>query len=182
MEKNRRDPITGEWDDPLGDYADNPPANPIGASDTPADPIGDAGDGARSEPRTGHAKEKGNYSVGYGKPPKEYQFPKGKSPYPRGRKKGVKNEATILNELLQKTIRIRGVNGRPRTVTIREAILMRFGEKALKGDTKSAAFLFNRQNQHAANEPVQTEMDQDDRAIIDAFLKSVRQSDREPKE
>ena len=182
MEKNNRDPITGERDDPLGDCANDPPANPIGAGDTPAEPIGDAGDGARSDPRAGCADETGNDSVGYRRPPKKHRFPKGKSGNPVGRKKGVKNEATILNELLQKTIRIRGVDGRTRTVTIREAILMRFGEKALKGDIKSAAFLLNRQNQHASNESEQTEMDQDDHAIIDAYLESVGRSDGGPKE
>ena len=181
MEKSNRDPITGEWDDPLGDCANDPPANPIGAGDKPIEPIGHAGDGVRSDPRAGCADKTVNDSVGYRRPPKRHQFSKGKSGNPRGRKKGAKNEATILNELLEQTIRIR-VDGRIRTVTMRKAILMRFREEALKGDIKSAAFILNRQNQHAANEPERTEMDQDDRAIIDAFLNRVRQSDGEPKE
>lgn len=180
MEKNSRDPITGEWDDPLRGYADDPPVNPIGAGDKPIEPIGHASDGARSGPRAGCADETGNDSVGYRRPPKRHQFSTGKSGNPKGRKKGAKNEATILNELLEQTIRIR-VDGRIRTVTMRKAILMRFREEALKGDIKSAAFILNRQNQHASKEPEQTEMDQDDRAILEAYLKRETNSDRGPK-
>ncbi len=46
MEKNRRYPITGEWDNPLGDCANDLPANPIGAGDALANPIGER-DGAK---------------------------------------------------------------------------------------------------------------------------------------
>lgn len=173
MENNRRDPITGEWDDPLGDWANEAPADHSdsanfareAAADTPRDPGPDSED----------------ERVGYGRPPRKHMFKKGQSsPHPAGRPKGVKNEATIVKELLEEKIQIR-VGGRVRTVTKRKAILMRFRDEALKGDIKSAIFILNRKNQHASNDLEQTEIGQDDRAILDAFMKRTKHSEKGPK-
>src|SRR5688572_2882322 len=42
------------------------------------------------------ASRKQDYEVGFGKPPKEHQFRKGKSGNPNGRRKGSKNHAPRL--------------------------------------------------------------------------------------
>jgi hypothetical protein len=83
------------------------------------------------------------YAVGYGKPPSEHRFKPGQSGNPRGRPKGAKNTATLLRELLDRKIEVRTASS-VRKISVREAILTRFAEAALKGDTKSAGFLLQR--------------------------------------
>src|SRR4051812_25327434 len=81
--------------------------------------------------------------VGYGKPPKAYQLKPGQSGNPTGRPKGVKNEITIMRELLSQKITI-NVRGRPKRVTLLEVLHRRAIEGGLKGDLKSIAFTLNR--------------------------------------
>jgi len=72
-------------------------------------------------------------SVGYCRPPIAKQFKPGQSGNPRGRKKGVKNVASIFNEALYRPVKIRtpaGVKTLPRIKAIVEVIM----NKALAGD------------------------------------------------
>lgn len=115
--------------------------------------------------------------VGYGKPPRAYRFKPGQSGNPSGRPKGVKNEMTILRELLSQKITI-NERGRPKRITLLEALLRRALEAGLKGDLKSIAFTLNRfsgltDGQRPADEP-----NDDDKAVIDAFFaKLMKESD-----
>ena len=84
-----------------------------------------------------------SYRVGYGRPPKEHRFQPGQSGNRKGRPKGAKNTATLLREILDRKIEVR-TGSTVRKISVREAILTRFAEFALKGDTKSAAFLLQR--------------------------------------
>ena len=80
----------------------------------------------------------GNGSVGYCRPPVAKQFKPGQSGNPRGRKKGVKNVATIFNEALYRPVKIRttgGVKTLPRIKAIVEVIM----NKALAGDTAAVS-------------------------------------------
>ena len=76
----------------------------------------------------------GNGSVGYGRPPVAKQFKPGQSGNPRGRKKGVKNVATIFNDALYRPVKIR-IAGRVRTLPKIEAIVEVMLSKALAGDS-----------------------------------------------
>jgi Family of unknown function (DUF5681) len=101
--------------------------------------------------RRAHAPQKGgprsnpsaSYRVGYGKPPKQHQFQPGQSGNWKGRPKGAKNTSTLLREILDRKIEVR-TGATVRKVSVREAMLIRFAESALKGDTKSAHFLLQR--------------------------------------
>jgi hypothetical protein len=77
----------------------------------------------------------GEYEVGYRKPPVEHQFgPGGKKPFGSGRKKGVKNLRTHIDELLSEKVQVT-LGGETKTMTKRE-LLVRVGfEKAIKASS-----------------------------------------------
>ena len=110
--------------------------------------------------------------VGFCRPPRAHQYRPGQSGNPSGRPRGKKNEATILRELLYRKIPLHQA-GRTRKITVLEAILLRFTEDALKGNTKSAAFLLNRQSALSSGEPPPSDISDDDNKILEAFAQRV---------
>ena len=117
--------------------------------------------------------------VGYGKPPRANQFKPGKSGNPKGRPRGAKSEATILQDLLQHKIRL-SERGKTRKITLHEAILRRIAEDCLKGNTKSAAFLLNRYHAMTSNEPDESGLSDDEQTVLETYLKKL-QSNLDPK-
>jgi len=116
-----------------------------------------------------------SYSVGYGKPPKQHQFQPGQSGNRKGRPKGAKNTATIIDEILNRKIRVRTERG-VRKITVHEAMLTGFADRGLKGDTKTAAFLLDRKDRaEAAGDQANTDTTPDEREIIDAYLAAYLQ-------
>jgi hypothetical protein len=81
-----------------------------------------------------------NYEVGKGRPPLSTRWKPGQSGNPKGRPKGAKSLATLFNEVLNRKLTIQE-NGKTRTITGREGIVIRFFNAALKGDTKALAFI-----------------------------------------
>lgn len=88
---------------------------------------------------------KGDYEVGYGKPPKETRFKPGKSGNPAGRPKGAKNRQPALNEerlktiILEEAYRTITVNDgqRPVTVPMAQAIVRSLAVNAAKGNGRA---------------------------------------------
>src|ERR1035437_5871182 len=76
------------------------------------------------------------YDVGFGKPPSHGQFRKGVSGNPRGRPKGKRNLATVLERTLEEKVVI-NENGERKTVTKLEAALKQMVNKAAGGDLRS---------------------------------------------
>ncbi len=86
-------------------------------------------------------KNKKDYKVGFGKPPKSTQFKPGKSGNPRGRPKKIKNTYEILkNELDQEVILKEG--GKTIVLSKKQALLRHLVNKAVKGDTRAMFFVF----------------------------------------
>ena len=113
--------------------------------------------------------KRSDIDVGYRQPPREHQFKPGQSRNPKGRRKGAKNEATMLQEMLYRKIPIRE-GGRTRKITILEAILLRFTEDSLKGNTKSATFLLNRHTLMTSGQPAPEEaLPDEDKEILEAY-------------
>jgi hypothetical protein len=108
--------------------------------------------------------------TGYGRPPKQHQFKPGQSGNPRGRPKGAKSTATLIDEIFKRKVRIRTERG-VRKITVHEAMLTGFTDRGLKGDTKSAAFLFDRRDRaEAAGDQADSDTTADEQQIIEFFL------------
>lgn len=73
------------------------------------------------------------YEVGYGRPPKDTQFKKGKSGNSKGRPKAARDFAKDVDDVLDARVTITE-NGRSKKVSSQRATLMRLREKALNGD------------------------------------------------
>ena len=127
--------------------------------------------------RTGPASD--DNDVGYGKPPRANQFKPGESGNPKGRPKGAKSEATILQDLLQHKISLNH-RGRTRRITVLEGILRRIAEDCLKGNIKSATFLLNRLQAISSGETDESGLSEDEQTVLETYLKTF-QSNLDPK-
>jgi Family of unknown function (DUF5681) len=79
-------------------------------------------------------------SVGYGKPPKDTQFKKGKSGNPKGRPKGKSNMSTVILRALETKVPI-NENGRRRFVTKLEVAILQLMNKAATGDLRAVSLV-----------------------------------------
>ena len=78
--------------------------------------------------------------VGPGNPPRHTRFKPGESGNPKGRPKGSKNFATILQQQLRKMVTIT-VDGKPKRVAVQEVIARRLATDSMKGTTKAMELL-----------------------------------------
>jgi hypothetical protein len=85
-------------------------------------------------------REDDDYEVGYGKPPKQTQFEKGKSGNPSGRPKGSKNSFLAVQRVLNRNVQIT-IEGKRKKVPLSEAVAMSMSQKALAGDHRAATSL-----------------------------------------
>ena len=85
---------------------------------------------------------RGDYQVGYGKPPRNAGFKKGQSGNPRGRPPGSKNLTTLLNDALNETVTITE-NGRRRKITKREVVIKQLVNKSASADARSLKILLD---------------------------------------
>jgi hypothetical protein len=81
-------------------------------------------------------EDNGAHNVGYRKPPQRTQFAKGQSGNPKGRPKGSRNLATLLIKTGRQRVRVTE-NGRIRTITKFEALMLQLINKAAAGDLKA---------------------------------------------
>jgi hypothetical protein len=87
---------------------------------------------------------------GYGKPPADKQFKKGKSGNPSGRPKKdkmFKSVSRVLRDCLLEEVEV-SINGKPRKMLRVEAIVARQMSSALQGNVQSAKFLFTLAEKH----------------------------------
>ena len=91
------------------------------------------------------------YRVGRNKPPKETRFPKGKSGNPKGRPKGSRHFANVLDKELKKSVMLTE-SGVRRRVDQATALVKRQLHDALEGDQRSFNSLLKIMDQHPTNE------------------------------
>jgi hypothetical protein len=131
--------------------------------------------------RPGNRRGQEGQKVGYCHPPKHSRFKPGHSGNPKGRPKGSKNETTIWRSILNRKIVIRE-GGRERKVTVLEALMLKSVEDGLKGNVKALAFVLNRYRFAESDAPPENEISQDDREVIESFLKRLGAEPKTDKE
>jgi len=88
------------------------------------------------------------YDVGYGKPPKNTQFTKGRSGNPNGRPKGARNKISqsrlekIIADEFYRLIKVNGENG-PVEMPLGQAMARTIGVNAVKGDYRSQKLMLD---------------------------------------
>ena len=117
---------------------------------------------------------------GYGRPPREHQFEKGKSGNPKGRPKGSRNFGTDVKKMLKRAVLL-DRDGTKQKVSTQEALLIRLREKALKGDSRALQLALTFAQHFNGDLPAVTEaLPPDDRALLEAFAARVLQSAQTP--
>jgi len=120
-------------------------------------------------------KSKRDYKVGYGKPPEHSRFKPGQSANPAGRKKGVPNFKTDVENTLHLPVQLSEA-GKTKRVSTQQAALSRLKQKALGGDGRAldrALKLASKQSDEAESSETAGPMDAVDHAILTAFVEEV---------
>ena len=99
---------------------------------------------------------KGDYPVGYARPPVEHRFKPGNNANPKGRKKKTRNRKVVISELLFEPITVRE-GGEVRQMPALEAVLKKLLSKALGGDGKAALTIIGIAQREGALTPEQEE-------------------------
>lgn len=98
----------------------------------------DKGDEPPASRKRGKKAPRGDYRVGYARPPVEHQFRPKQSGNPWGRPRGAKNAKTVVDNVFFKRTIPLTEGGRTRKVAVLEGMLLRVAEKALnKGDPRA---------------------------------------------
>ncbi|OWK27596.1 hypothetical protein SPMU_33800 [Sphingomonas mucosissima] len=131
---------------------------------------------------------KGEYEVGYKKPPKHSQFKKGQSGNRKGRPKGAKGLNTIVRNIYTKKVTVRGASGSERMSKM-EAIVHKTVEKSFSGDMRAIDKSLKLYAQCVPDEPIAVaapvesastaDMDAHDKAILAAYRRTAREEDDE---
>lgn len=113
--------------------------------------------------------------VGYGHPPTEHQFKKGKSGNPKGRPKGSRGLVATFQKVINERITV-VVKGRRRTITIGEAAFKQVANKAASGDLRALSMVIGLV-QFVENRPGNTLQpfdSDDDRAVMAQLAKRFK--------
>jgi len=82
-----------------------------------------------------------SFEIGYGKPPKANQFPKGRTGNPRGKRQGEENTISAFKRIVSKRVRIND-GEKVRTITLAEAVILKNLNAALQKDPFAMSNVF----------------------------------------
>jgi hypothetical protein len=108
--------------------------------------------------------------VGYGRPPKATRFAPGKSGNPRGRPKGSRSVAAILDGIMSQKVTV-SEGGRTRRVSRLEVMLLRLANDAARGNARVTKLLLELKDRYGP--PIDggpsEELSSDDLRILAAY-------------
>ncbi len=113
-------------------------------------------------------KQKANYEVGYGKPPKEFRWGKGcKSPNPNGRPKKIRTLKEALQVSFNKEITTKNENGDIKKITCLEALASKTIADAISKDGPTRRLLYRQDLMNLVSKEQELEYSPDQQKIID---------------
>ena len=113
-------------------------------------------------------KEKADYEVGYGKPPKQYQWKKGcKSPNPKGRPKKIRTLKEALQVSFNKEITTKNENGDIKKITCLEALASKTIADAISKDGPTRRLLYRQDLMNLISKEPEIEYSPEEQKIID---------------
>jgi hypothetical protein len=125
------------------------------------------------------------YPIGYKKPPRDTQFKPGQSGNFKGRPKGAKNFATVIEKELRTSIEVTE-NGKRKRITKREAVAKQAVNKAANGDPKATAMLLNEARFYESQNPSPvaqtTHASPEDQKVMENIRRRILQADPIPLE
>lgn len=111
------------------------------------------------------------YKIGYRRPPVNGQFKKGQSGNPKGRPKGSRNFLALLEQELAQTVVV-NENGKKKTVSRMQAMIMRLVAGALQGEQRALLNLVEILRRTGGFEDRHTDdlLPDDYESILDAYV------------
>lgn len=123
------------------------------------------------------------YPIGYKKPPRHTRFQPGRSGNAKGRPKGAKNFATVIEQELQTPIEVTE-NGKRKRISKRQAIVKQTVNKAMAGDPKATLILFAEVRFHESQNPppltANVLVRPEDQLVMRSIVDRIRQSSSAP--
>src|ERR1700730_17340229 len=129
----------------------------------------------------GMADSASDYQVGPGRPPLHTRFQKGQSGNPGGR--STKSRPALLAAALNETVSVT-IDGRRRTITKREAIVMRMVDKSASADLRATKMLIDMMKdvEHKAGDiappPEPRRLAAADKEVVQHFVARLRRQIR----
>jgi len=117
----------------------------------------------------------GDYPVGYGKPPKEKAFQKGRSGNPKGRPRGAPNFSGVLRKVMTEELSVTQ-GARQLTMTAFEAMIRKLRQEALAGKAKSVEILLALMREHCPEllaQEVKRTLAADDQLLIADYMTRI---------
>jgi Family of unknown function (DUF5681) len=116
---------------------------------------------------------KGDYEVGYCRPPAAHRFKQGNKANPKGRKKGSRNRKVVVQDVLFEAVTVRE-GGKIRQMSALEAVLKKVLSKALAGDNKAALTIIGIAQKEGILTPEQEQVVEDLSESDLAIMEDVR--------
>lgn len=129
-------------------------------------------DGTTPADDAAESRTRGEYKVGYRKPPPQHRFKRGNNANPRGRKKGTRNRKLVIQEVLFELVTVRE-GGEVRQMPALEALLKKLLAKGLGGDAKATLAIIGLAQREGLLTPEQEQevenLSESDRATMEDY-------------